>query len=1443
MPTDLYVVYDEHISSATTVTVAPLGDIAVVRLKDANGVLQHAVNNERWLSANETPVPTVWLKLDWSAVGPHAALFAGLVWPEWPQEITPDTNIPAYRSPRYALVFRRPDGVLLMDRGDINTETASRSAYPWVTTPSGNWLMTWGGYHPTVGYNWQGPDIEAHVNWGVETYLRIEVPSTNDTWNAFGFSARAVAENPPAPTWWTWQPGDDHAGWPGHGYTHNPIGMSTVARPTNAIGIIMRQESMLDGGDSIGYRDILIGYSQETGPTYHGVISKNNDIWDRTRAMTNDTSLVRPPLAQSANGFISSMSLGSDFWSGVPDPQLPSGPYVSASKGPGHVIWSTLHTPYPSPTRPMATTASFYVQYPWGTGNTRKQLIYRVTDANGYSSSSTFNSGPYDSAAYDALLSVSAYYNIVRVEIWANVLYADVAKAPPDLIWDNGANFFLYETSKADFTLGALSHAEGHVVSTDAPLDDLPAITSTAQKGVEVLVQVAAAPNSVWLQMLDGDHFYELDKNTGEIVTELPRLDLRIESSPLSSSYYRYQNGYDYHTPYVVGAIPSEDGIYIELMVGYQYSNQYSNVYLSNTHWMWRFNVLTHELERMGWLPYISGPTTQLELVGRVGTFSYLVAYNSNTEMHAGRYFEISTLFALTTYDVTASGYAYVGRGRLENPGSYSQDLDFIGTDGDYIYSSRYNWHKDGTHFWIDGEQQSANLDPGDGFLEIMRHRLPPARDPRDATVLPAWQSQFTTGALLGWTITNGDYAVIPVEEAPPGWMPTSDSGFILKVQHAADSFETISIESDLIPISGPVPNWTSGVRWLLNAAPESIDTQAYVQVQGTYYNADGQALYTVDSSAGATPGYPYESWWRFLSYRAPSNSVGFRLRINVDIYSDSQTLSFSDFQKQWLGTGYPPYEYVRFSLTGDWTQGITWSAWYEDTDTGEIYYVDGQQHVQNGNAYDSLYASMNGNNTHPNGLLYEVRAKYGYYPTGGAQNRLSPEWTFVWRRGDPFNVLDSAVYIGDIWLANSDQWELTDEEEFPPLEYLFNIDAPEPSGAYAELGHDFSLSPVNQYSQENWSFEGGTAGSWSSPTGALSVIADGESGTHALRVDFADGVELYGPWISISLGGYNFRDFSQRLKGSGCTVEVAYEWANNDFSYIANSRDSGMPYYAQYNMSYPLNHPTYTAGASWGDSWVQTYFLHPVYFPNTTQVRVRLKVDPGTAGWFAIDKATEAMGQFNSPFYLDPSIPAELTQDPGWTVMTQAVETVRSGGGVSNMQFFPVTHRFGKNFTAGVRKPPSQRNPEHAQQRQQRAMQSMIPGSLGGRVANAEPTPMGSVTVTSSTGGSGPPVLEFVASFPGQLVTGTKSTPMRVMEETAVIGDVYATLGDAGTSTTVVELTLNDTPLGSLTFGSGQTMKSMSVTQALVQGDVLMFTVTTAGLDAADLTAQVKSA
>lgn len=53
-------------------------------------------------------------------------------------------------------------------------------------------------------------------------------------------------------------------------------------------------------------------------------------------------------------------------------------------------------------------------------------------------------------------------------------------------------------------------------------------------------------------------------------------------------------------------------------------------------------------------------------------------------------------------------------------------------------------------------------------------------------------------------------------------------------------------------------------------------------------------------------------------------------------------------------------------------------------------------------------------------------------------------------------------------------------------------------------------------------------------------------------------------------------------------------------------------------------------------------------------------------------------------------------------------------------------------------RKPPSQRDPGYALQRMNRTLQSMAPGTMGGRVANAAPVSVGSAVSTSVVSSSG---------------------------------------------------------------------------------------------------------
>lgn len=90
-----------------------------------------------------------------------------------------------------------------------------------------------------------------------------------------------------------------------------------------------------------------------------------------------------------------------------------------------------------------------------------------------------------------------------------------------------------------------------------------------------------------------------------------------------------------------------------------------------------------------------------------------------------------------------------------------------------------------------------------------------------------------------------------------------------------------------------------------------------------------------------------------------------------------------------------------------------------------------------------------------------------------------------------------------------------------------------------------------------------------------------------------------------------------------------------------------------------------------------------------------------------------------------------------------------------------------------------------------------------------------------------------FVSTSPGYYFADPGGT----------IFEVVASLGTAGSSTTVISVTRNGNEIASITFGAGETFKKVRVTSDVVGNqDRLEVSVTTAGLGALDLTVQVRA-
>lgn len=156
---------------------------------------------------------------------------------------------------------------------------------------------------------------------------------------------------------------------------------------------------------------------------------------------------------------------------------------------------------------------------------------------------------------------------------------------------------------------------------------------------------------------------------------------------------------------------------------------------------------------------------------------------------------------------------------------------------------------------------------------------------------------------------------------------------------------------------------------------------------------------------------------------------------------------------------------------------------------------------------------------------------------------------------------------------------------------------------------------------------------------------------------------------------------------------------------------------------------------------------------------------------------------------------------------------------------------------TAGLRKPPSQRNPEFMAARQSRALQTMTPGSLGGRVTNASLTPVVGNSLTPSGGSQ---IADMIFSHPGNLVDGIWSPPYRVTVDSAKLTSVHATLGIVGTSATIADVSKNGTTFATVTIPAGTSSVDVPISEDVVVDDLVRAMITTPGAEAESLTIQV---
>jgi hypothetical protein len=102
--------------------------------------------------------------------------------------------------------------------------------------------------------------------------------------------------------------------------------------------------------------------------------------------------------------------------------------------------------------------------------------------------------------------------------------------------------------------------------------------------------------------------------------------------------------------------------------------------------------------------------------------------------------------------------------------------------------------------------------------------------------------------------------------------------------------------------------------------------------------------------------------------------------------------------------------------------------------------------------------------------------------------------------------------------------------------------------------------------------------------------------------------------------------------------------------------------------------------------------------------------------------------------------------------------------------------------------------------------------------------------------------VQEQEFSYAGALTVST-STPWAAATDCRTI-EVLALLGTAGSSSTVVEVDVNGSSIGTVTLGSGVTSNSAALSTALIANtDIVTVSVTTAGTGAEDLTVLLRVA
>lgn len=415
------------------------------------------------------------------------------------------------------------------------------------------------------------------------------------------------------------------------------------------------------------------------------------------------------------------------------------------------------------------------------------------------------------------------------------------------------------------------------------------------------------------------------------------------------------------------------------------------------------------------------------------------------------------------------------------------------------------------------------------------------------------------------------------------------------------------------------------------------------------------------------------------------------------------------------------------------------------------------------------------------------------------------------------------------------------------PIEYLFNHDSPLAQTYCNVVEPRYEITPGNKLLPKQWRPTVDTSGfTWSARNGGTISITATANG---LLIDPGTETEVWiytkPVWANTWMYGLQdtwragVRMFTQSgaVDGTNATISmVLYDALDNIITELPSSGGSWL------NGSFFTTPP---------GGWFRTAYTYPYNYPYAyssvaVKIGVKLRVAQMTDSLLVYADHWNLIPEDSVGSDIDPAVGDAKSKPAGGS----GWEDVGAGG--INYDFswwgWPQTFApggkfyFGNEFTAGLRKPPSQRNPEHADQRQHRAIQSMLPGSMGGRVANAEPSRATSAVAGATSGGAGTAPLELVASFSGDLVAGTASEPLRVVQESVVAKSVYATLGDIGLTNTVVTVTKNGTTIATLTINANEALASAAIAEALVATDAIRFIVTTAGADAGNLTVQLRS-